>query len=788
MQKQIPMNENPEHLRELAERLERMLKTQEVLTRDLNALKAEIHRLRTNTAAPAEPVKPVVQDPLVVANPPHKLQPVVEPLKQPEPVKRVIEQPQPPKIKQDLEKFIGENLINKIGILITVIGVAIGAKYSIEHDLISPLTRIILGYLAGVALLGFGIKLKKNYENYSSVLVSGAIAIMYFITYAAYAFYELVPQALAFGLMFMFTAFTVVAALNYNRQVIAHIGLVGAYAVPFLLSDGSGKVGILFTYMAIINIGVMVIAFKKYWRLLYVNAFALTWIIYGSWYLFDFEYTRFAVAFIFLNVFFITFYVTFIVYKVTQSQPFELTDIILMVANSFIYYMLGYAMLARFDVGSQMLGVFTVGNALIHFVVSVVLYKRKLADKNLFYLVAGMVLVFITIAVPVQLDGSWVTLLWTAEAVLLFWIGRTKQIALYEKLSYALMGLAFMSLLLDWATGYNNVYREHPETRVAFLLNMRFATSLLFAAAFGYLSMLNKRSIESSPVSKDKDLLPLVLYGIPAIFVFVLYMSFALEISAWFGQLEVDSEVQTTVEEYEGLYSYWDGDIARYKHIWLINYSLVFLTILSFINIKRLKSEVFSFLNLLLNALGMVFFLIIGLYDLSELRDSYLEQTLAEYYNRGSFNIVIRYISLAFAAALMLANVQYIRQAFIHKELKKIFDIFLYTTLVWVCSSELIQWLTIAGSEHAYKFGLSLLWGSFSLMMIAIGIWKQKKHVRIAAIVLFGVTLLKLFCYDISGYNTITKTILFVLLGVLLLVISFLYNKYKHLIFDESNS
>ena len=129
-------------------------------------------------------------------------------------------------MKSDFEKFIGENLISKIGIAITVIGVAIGAKYSIEHDLISPLTRIILGYLAGLALLGVGIKLKEKFENYSAVLVSGAMAIVYFITYAAYDYYQLFPQTLAFVLMVIFTAFTVLAALQYNRQVIALIGLV----------------------------------------------------------------------------------------------------------------------------------------------------------------------------------------------------------------------------------------------------------------------------------------------------------------------------------------------------------------------------------------------------------------------------------------------------------------------------------------------------------------------------------------------------------------------------------
>jgi hypothetical protein len=81
--------------------------------------------------------------------------------------------------RSNLEKFIGENLISKIGIVITVIGVVIGAKYSIEHQLISPLARIVLGYLLGAGLMGIGLHLKKDYKNYSAVLVSGAIAILY---------------------------------------------------------------------------------------------------------------------------------------------------------------------------------------------------------------------------------------------------------------------------------------------------------------------------------------------------------------------------------------------------------------------------------------------------------------------------------------------------------------------------------------------------------------------------------------------------------------------------------
>jgi uncharacterized membrane protein len=76
----------------------------------------------------------------------------------------------------------------------------------------------------GLGLLGFGIKLKKDYENYSSVLVSGAITIMYFITYAAYSFYSLMPQLMAFLLMLIFTVFAVVASINYNKSIIAQLG------------------------------------------------------------------------------------------------------------------------------------------------------------------------------------------------------------------------------------------------------------------------------------------------------------------------------------------------------------------------------------------------------------------------------------------------------------------------------------------------------------------------------------------------------------------------------------
>lgn len=145
-----------------------------------------------------------------------------------------IQVPKPPKVKSDIEKFIGENLANKVGIIITVIGVAIGAKYAIDHDLISPLTRIILGYLVGLGLMGFAIKLKTKYENFSAVLLSGAIAILYFITFAAYSFYGLFPQLLAFndGLLYSFHC-----TFGYQIQQTNHCSSWLSWCLPSPISS-----------------------------------------------------------------------------------------------------------------------------------------------------------------------------------------------------------------------------------------------------------------------------------------------------------------------------------------------------------------------------------------------------------------------------------------------------------------------------------------------------------------------------------------------------------------------
>ena len=106
--------------------------------------------------------------------------------------------------------------------------------------------------------------------------------------------------------------------------------------------------------------------------------------------------------------------------------------------------------------------------------------------------------------------------------------------------------------------------------------------------------------------------------------------------------------------------------------------------------------------------------------------------------------------------------------------------------ILFLASSELIQWMDIAGFDDSYKLGLSILWGSFSLGLVFYGILKSNQLLRVASLFLFGVTLVKLFFYDITHLSTISKTVVFMVLGILLLTISFIYNKYRDQIISDN--
>jgi uncharacterized membrane protein len=777
------MSEEQDQYQKLQQKLAELQRKQDIFNSEILQIKKEIDNLKKPEAAVAEKQAVKLPEPIKAA----EMKPAYTATSKnaAEPVRKPASVTTEDNYQTSIERFIGENLINKIGIAVTVIGVAIGSKYAIDHDLISPVTRIILGYLVGAVLLFFAVRLREKYSNFSAVLLSGSMAIMYFITYAAYSFFSLYPQLVTFVLMVIFTIFTVTAALNYNKEVIAIIGLVGAYAVPFLLGDNPDAAAVLFSYTAIINIGILIIAVKKYWKPLYFSAFVLTWLIYLTWYFGSYKYeTGFTLAFSFLFLFFAIFYLTFLAYKIIRKEKFDIFDILLLLFNSFIFYGLGYSILKSIEQGDQYLGLFTLCNAIIHLIVSLVIYRNKLADRNLFYMVSGLFLVFVTIAIPVQFDGNWVTLLWITQAALLFYIGRTKSAPVYEYIAYPLILLSFLSICQDWGKMQMASLSNNPLQGIVPVFNITFLTSLIYVGAFASVLYLYFNKKYLSPFAEDNALKGFLDYSLSGLFLIVVYVALRVEISAYWNHLYIASGIE--VQNIDSpLRTVFNADLRSYKEIWLVNYSLLYLACLTFINIRNIKNETFGTAIFWLSFVTLFAFLFQSLYLLSELRESYLNNSSSSNFHPSIFKVAFRYVCFLFTALSLIANRMWMRRAILTDYYSVIYSLMLHLTILWILSSEMLNIMDLAGNSHNYRFGLSILSGVYALMLIGLGISGRKRYLRIAAIALFGATLIKLFFYDISKLDTVMKTLLFLALGVLMLIISFLYNKYKNYLFGD---
>ena len=681
-----------------------------------------------------------------------------------------------PKKSINWERFIGENLFSKIGIGIIIIGVFIGVKYSIEHNLISPAMRLVLSYLVGAGLFVAGAMLKKKYESFSAVLVSGAMTIFYFVTFIGYSVFNFFPQSLTFILMFLFTAFTVAASLNYNKVVIALIGLVGSYAVPFLLSDNSGRVSILFAYTAIINIGVLIISFYKQWRSLYLSAFVFTWLMLLSLSGNAYKYEDFTPYFIFNLVTFLTFYIAFIFQKIHQEKELKEIDVVLFLSNSLLFFGMGvwyiydyYTMENR-----TIMAMFTLVNALLHFGVAYYFHVKKFPSQGLKYLILVLALSFATLVIPIQFKGSWITVFWSAEAALLFWFGRRKNLLVYERISYAVMVLASISLLIDWVKAPNILDIVNPDKFIYLTPfgNALFINALLYSAAFGFMAYTHHLTQLA-----NKEIYKLLSIILNILCVASLYFIFFREIS-----ILCDVRALQQTPNLTNNYVAWEA-LNNFKTIWRIVYSLLFVTIYTLLNIRLFKSKQLGEIQFGISTLLTFIFMTLGLYTFSELRESYLDNP-----QLSLWFLNVRYVGIVVFAIFCYTSYLLSRFLNLKEEMQKSLEFVLHLIILWVASSELLHWTELYRSASNYKLGLTILWGSYALFLVVLGIFKRKKHLRISGIILIGFSILKLFLYDTTHLDALRKTIVFVILGFLVLVASFFYNKYTNKIEETDKS
>jgi uncharacterized membrane protein len=332
--------------------------------------------------------------------------------------------PRPDESKPAFEQTFGRNWLLIAGVIIMVFGVGYFLKYSFEQGWVSPTMRVLMAYVWGLVFLGGGeLFRRKGYRNYGLTVAGGGVAVLYFATFAAYRIYELIPSLPAFGLMILTTALAISLAVIYDVLALAALGLAGGFLTPVLLSSGQDRPLALFSYLTLLNAGVLATAFVKRWPLLAQLGFIATYIVYGAWWDTRFAPEKFAVAFVFLQLFFLIYALIPFLYELRENEASAGAgkSAFLGLANGFAAFAFSYSMLEPY--GMRWAALLSCAYAGAYLALAAQLARRGLREGPGFALMLGNASLYLSLAIPLLLSGAWITLFWAAQAAALLWIG-----------------------------------------------------------------------------------------------------------------------------------------------------------------------------------------------------------------------------------------------------------------------------------------------------------------------------------------------------------------------------
>jgi uncharacterized membrane protein len=330
------------------------------LQREIDILRGKISRLQTPTEphaeAPQASQAPVITGPIPPPSEPPKPRPTPPPFPSnappviPEPSTAPIEPP--PIFSRDVttinwERFMGVNLFAWIGGFVLFLATAFFVKYSIDNNLISPEIRIALGSLLGIALLIGGLRLSiKQYRVTAQTLCSTGILILYADIFASYSFYHFLEVTAAFLLMIVVTAIAFFLAVRLDAKVVAVLGLLGGFFTPLLLSTGQDNPLGLFSYIFILDAGLIAIALRKKWTFLIPLAAVGTILLQLGWVSQFFTIGKIWAAWNIFAVFEFLFVIAFVFAKRLQQIDSWINASVLSISFwtiSFAFYLLGFS-------------------------------------------------------------------------------------------------------------------------------------------------------------------------------------------------------------------------------------------------------------------------------------------------------------------------------------------------------------------------------------------------------------------------------------------------------------
>jgi len=381
-----------------------------------------------------------------------------------------------------LESRIGSQVFNRVGILAVLIGMAWFLKFAIDNHWIGPLGRVLIGLISGAGLIAWSERFRsRGYPAFSYSLKAVGSGILYLSLWTAFELYHFIPSAVAFGGMILVTAWNGFMCWVQDAELLALYAIVGGFSTPLLLSTGENHQLALFSYLLVLDAAVLVLIALRPWSKLLLGAFAGTVFFSIAWYAQYYSDAQFALTAFFVIVFFLLFAVAPRLLRGLQiadaahpSTQDSLVLVLLPLANAALGFLEFYVLLN--EPGRKWAQPWTaVVFAAFYLLLLQLPSRRGLGAKPVILtsLHLAIAVIFLTIAIPLEAHGRWITIGWLAEGAVLLWLARRLHLLLLRVLALGALVLGFIALIT-----------LNPAASETVIVNARFATYLAGIAAF----------------------------------------------------------------------------------------------------------------------------------------------------------------------------------------------------------------------------------------------------------------------------------------------------------------
>ena len=638
----------------------------------------------------------------------------------------------------NFEKYIGENLFGKIGILIFIIGIGFFVKYAIDQNWINETARTLMGYAVGAGMLVLAERLHKRYHTFSSLLAGGAFGIYYLITAIAFHYYALFSHTIAFVILCATTIFMSAVSVLYDRKELAVTALVGGFIAPFIISTDSSSIISLQIYITILNIGMFCLAMYKKWAILPMVSFAFTYIIlWGTTALGSFSDSEAVSTYPTLFAFATLFYVIFLlpVVFILRTQYGENTRLGLLgiiTANSFMYLIYGDFLLQHFEASSDTTAYLAFFIAAVNLSIHLYLRFRVEGQDTLRNLMLGLAVTFASMGIPILFSAANVLMVWAAESVLLLWLFTKEKNRIYELASAVLLLLTLGALAY-----YRTTDTFIHDTGDSLFFNGAFFVTTFVSIAYYVVAVIMQFNKEL--FSDTKRLIAYTPCNA---------IAYALGFSILFLAFRDNFHfhLEQPISEYASLLT---------ANIMLLGGALILRNRFE-ISENKLAYEISLYLA------GILFAMTVWNYTAPE--GLLLRWLMAL--------VTIAYMAYCMRGQLLVTS----NQRNLHIEYSTI------STLMWLTLTRL---LLITFNEVNFSTAFSLSLGIAAFILMCIGMRYHSKEIRIVSLAEFGIVIGKLILNDVWAMPALGKIIVFISLGALLLILSFLYQKLKDALFNE---